>query len=91
MDRVLVFALAAVAAGAAQAQQAAPGDAQAKVPPVEYRSAFADYRPFREPEMEKWREVNDQVKGLGGHVGHVGKPKPAASKPAAGGHGERHK
>lgn len=80
-----------------------PSDAQAAVPTVQYRSAFSEYQPYRDPEIGKWREANDQMKDLGGHRGHVGKPGSGASKPAArpeagpaeqppaGGHAEHHR
>jgi hypothetical protein len=77
MVKIVVFALAAAAAGAAHAQKSArpnPADPQAPAPEAQYRSAFSEYQPFREPEIEKWREVNDQMKELGGHKGHGAKP-----------------
>lgn len=73
MRKIVAVALA-VSAGAALAQGDKPRDAsdpKAKAPAVQYRSAFPDYRSFREPEAANWREVNDQVKSLGGHRGHV--------------------
>jgi hypothetical protein len=85
MRRIIAAALAAICAGAAFAQtdaQRNPSDPQQRVPAVEYRSAFSDYRPYREPETAKWREANDQVRALGGHKGHVAKTQPAA-KPEA--------
>jgi len=39
------------------------------VPP--YRSAFANYRAWREPELMDWRRANDEVGAAGGHMGHV--------------------
>jgi len=82
MVRSICIALAALAAGAAAAQEARrpdPADSKAKVPPAAYRSAFADYRPFAEPQVVPWRESNEQVK----------RKPPAASpagKDAHGGH-----
>lgn len=64
-----------LAAGAQQAIQAAdPADARATVPPLRYESAFNDYRGV--PDEEKtpdhhWRAVNDAVRNLGGHAGHL--------------------
>jgi hypothetical protein len=74
MVRSICIALAALAAGAAAAQEARPpdpADSKAKVPPPAYRSAFTDYRPFVEPQVIPWRESNEQVKR-----------KPAAKSPA---------
>jgi hypothetical protein len=71
-----VFLLAAVAA-APTAPDVAP-----------YRSAFAEYRPWRgqEPAVD-WKRANDEMKRLGGHAGHLREkaqqPEPPA---AAGGH-----
>ena len=39
--------------------------------PTHYRSAFADYRAWREPEPIDWRAANRAVGALGGHMGHV--------------------
>ena len=83
MLKVVFVALAAAAAGTVQAQSGTrpdPADPKASVPAAQYRSAFSQYQPYRDPEIEKWREVNDQVKDLGGHKGHVAKP--AAKAPA---------
>ena len=96
MQRSIFIALAALAAGVAAAQEAQrpdPTDPRAKVPGVEYRSAFADYRPFSEEKVAPWRESNEAVKGSPGHEGHAAppaekaapaaKPRPA-EKPSAG-------
>jgi len=75
-----------------------PGDPAAKVPALKYESAFTGYSPFREEKLVPWREVNDEVGKVRGHVGifggvghaghgasdKAGQSKPAASKPAAG-------
>lgn len=37
-----------------------------------YRSALADYRPYRQPEALDWRQANEQVQGQAGHAGHGG-------------------
>ena len=93
MHRSIFIALAALAAGAAAAQERErpdPTDPRAKVPGVEYRSAFDGYRPLAEEKVAPWRESNEAVKSSGGDEGRASqpaeKPKPAA-KPAAGEHG----
>jgi hypothetical protein len=88
---LMTFLLCVGASAAAQSDRRRnPADAQARVPAVEYRSAFADYRTFREPEVESWREANDRVRDLGGHKG-MAKPEAAPTeKPAAGGHAGHH-
>ena len=47
-----------------------PGDPQAKVPPVQYRSAFEGYRPFADQELSDWRKANEEVGSAAGHAGH---------------------
>lgn len=89
---VAALAVAPFAASAQQAQRAASADAATKNPAVEYRSAFAGYRPYSDPEVARWRELNEEAGRLGGHVGHVPQqpgiePKPAAKPPAPAGHG----
>ena len=40
-----------------------------------YRSPLDDYRPYRVDEpLLPWREANDAVGGLGGHMGHLERP-----------------
>ena len=71
MTRTLLLLLAA-AAGGAFAQSGGANDPRApdaKVPPVTYRSAFEDYRPYREQGLAPWREVNEEVARVGGHAG----------------------
>jgi hypothetical protein len=94
MHRRILIALAAMAAGGAGAQdgvRADPTAPQAKVPPVEYRSAFEGYRPFAEEKVAPWRQSNEEVKESGGHAGDASKPparqKPAAKRPADARHG----
>jgi hypothetical protein len=99
MHKAVFFVVAAAAAGLAAAQQPRPnpGDPKAPVPAIEHRSAFEGYRRYTEPEVSGWREMNEEVGRVGGHVGIVRgqrdaqKPgaKPSAS-PAQGGH-EGHK
>ena len=43
-------------------------------PQLTYRSAFADYKPYRDAPLANWREVNDTVArasgGASGQAGH---------------------
>lgn len=99
MPKKMLFALAAAfAAGAASEQTARPhpADPTADVKASAYESALKDYRPWSEPELARWREVNEEVRRLGGHPGHVPQsalPRgaaPGSGKPAAHpSHGER--
>ena len=72
--RIIFFAVPALLlAGAAVAQsdgRANPLDPHAKVPPVEFRSAFETYRPFADQERRDWRQANEEVGAAGGHAGH---------------------
>jgi hypothetical protein len=70
LARTLVAAALACAAGAAGAQTPAPRAAAVAAPPV-YRSAFEGYRPYVEEPLAPWREVNDTVGRVGGHVGVI--------------------
>lgn len=47
-----------------------------------YRSAFDGYRSLRADEPVDWKRANDEMKGLGGHAGHLRGAPPAAGKPA---------
>ncbi len=96
MHKHVLFALAASTAGAAAAQgplRPDPADSAAKVPAIEYRSVFEDYRADREQRPVPWREANDEMGRLGGHVGHVPgsvpPAKPAPKPPAHADHGGR--
>jgi len=72
MKRAIVLLLSACAGGTAFAQSEGrkdPVKPEARVPAVTYRSAFADYRPYREQEVAPWRDVNAEVARVGGHAG----------------------
>ena len=93
----IAIALAATFAATAGAQQPArpdPADPKAAVPAHRYDSVFRSYRPYADPQLARWREVNEEVGRLGGHVGHVPpapqQRKPASNAPAQSGH-EAHK
>ena len=99
MLKTICFTLAAWLAGSAVAQPPArhdPADPKAAAPSRPYESAFKDYRPYVDPEIARWRESNEEMGRLGGHVGHVpgsvpprgAAPQPA-KPPAHAGHGER--
>jgi hypothetical protein len=47
----------------------APTDPSAASPEVTYRSAFENYRGYRDEPLADWRAVNDEVARIGGHVG----------------------
>ena len=86
MLKTICFTLSAWIAGSASAQNSArpdPADPKLAVPSRPYESAFKDYRPHVDPEVSRWREANEEMGRLGGHVGHVPKSSDAAAKPAA--------
>ena len=66
-----VVLLGACLAAATFASAAVPPEAQpsAATPEMTYRSAFADYRPFRDEPVTDWRALNDDVAAAGGHIG----------------------
>ncbi len=93
--RISSFTLAALVAGSAAAQAPArtdPAEPKAAAPAPSYDSAFKDYRPYVDQEIARWREMNQEVGRLKGHIGHVRQQPGIAAKPAArpsvqGGHG----
>jgi hypothetical protein len=60
-----------------------PLDAQASVPPVQHRSAFATYRRLGEPALANWKEANDTVGRVGGWRSYAREAQ-APSSPASG-------
>ena len=72
--KIVLAAVLPLVALSAHAQQALPNaaDAGAAVPAVHYESVFKSYQPFRESEIAKWRELNEEVSRAGGHVGILG-------------------
>jgi len=88
----LLWACAPAIAAAQTAARSDPAEPKSAAPAPAYESAFKDYRPYVDPEIARWREVNEEVGRLNGHIGHVPRQpgvgaKPAAKPPAQGGHG----
>lgn len=90
---VVALALPAIA------QQAAnPADPAVSVPATQYQSAFGDYRKPQFEQKLDWRQANDAVRDVGGHMGALkdapastglnrsSAPAAPAAGPAAGGH-----
>lgn len=48
-----------------------PADPRLSVPASTTESAFAGYRSFRDEPLADWRAVNDEMRALGGHAGHI--------------------
>lgn len=72
------------------AAQAAKTETPKLAPQLTYRSAFSDYKPYRDAPLANWREVNDTVArataAANGHAGHSMEMKgmeAAAGLPAA--------
>ncbi|MGQ0526013.1 MAG: hypothetical protein ACT4P8_20400 [Betaproteobacteria bacterium] len=60
-----------------------PARSDTRVPDAKYESAFQNYVPYREQPLATWREVNDEVGRVGGHVGLFGGGGHAGAKPGA--------
>ena len=60
---------------------ASAGPSAAQTPEIPYESAFSTYKPYEEPELAPWKEVNEAVAKAGGHIGIFG------GAPAHAGHG----
>lgn len=53
--------------------QGAKTESPKAAPQLSYRSAFADYKPYKDAPLADWRAVNDTVAGApGGASGHAG-------------------
>ena len=87
----IVVPVLLLAACAASENQSRPDvmDSRAKVPAVEFRTAFEGYRPFADEEPQDWRKANEDVGAAGGHAGHrpgqgagqqTSKPQPGKSQ-----------
>jgi hypothetical protein len=98
MRFVFLIVPALLLAGLALAEQdrRSPLDPKAKVPAVEYNSAFEGYRPFTEQHLANWRRSNDEVGAAGGHAGQrpsqgpgeqTSKPQPGKPESGHGAHG----
>jgi len=79
---IAVIALAAHAPLAAAQPAAArndPADPAAPAPAFQYESAFKGYRSYRETPLTPWRDVNDEVARVGGHLGILRAGRDASS------------
>lgn len=70
---------AAVFAAPTWASDATPS--KSDNPETKYKSVFADYRGFREEPVGLWRESNDRMQRLGGHLGHLKDADPQTHEP----------
>ena len=86
MSRNIVSVAPLLLAWAAVAQPVAlpaPASQPARTDSLAHRSAFADYRPWQEPEPVAWRAANASAAALGGHLGHLrGSVERIQAKPA---------
>lgn len=83
--RLLLLLAAALAVGRGWAADS-PSTSGLGAQPA-YRSAFAGYRNFKDEPVGSWREANDAMGRLGGHMGHTGHPGMPASEPPDDNHG----
>lgn len=54
----------------------------AATPTAGYRSVFVDYKPMPDETVRDWRQANDAMGRLRGHMGHLNTEKPMPSKAA---------
>lgn len=54
---------------AQQAERKHPADPSAAVPAPIHSSAFSNYQPLGTEKPGAWRELNDEVGRVGGHIG----------------------
>ncbi|MBX3652301.1 MAG: hypothetical protein KF771_13105 [Burkholderiales bacterium] len=90
---VLCCALAAAwlqPAAAQQGKRSHPADPAVVVPAPAYASAFAGYRPLGDEKPGPWRELNDEVARIGGHIGILRGTAPGPKPDKAGGHAGHH-
>ena len=79
---VLVLALAA-APGVVPAAE--PSTSDKSPPPARaYVSVFEGYRPLTDEPMRTWRDANDEIGRLGGHIGHIGNEAGTPARPGLG-------
>lgn len=50
-------------------------------PESAYQSALGDYRVFKDEPLKGWREANDEMRRLGGHMGHLDAPTAGSDVP----------
>ncbi len=86
MRLMLTITALAASAGAFAAGSDMAGDGAEAA----YRSVLGDYRGYQEVEVGPWRELNDEMERLGGHMGHMDgngmRPTPGQAAPMPGGH-----
>ena len=99
MRVILLAAPALLLAGCSTVQSdghSAPMNPDANVPSVTFSSAFENYRPFVDQELQDWRKANEEVGAAGGHAGHrpgqgpgrhTSKPMPGEPQ-SSGAHGD---
>lgn len=88
MRTLLLCMIVAATSAVAQTAQRDPADPkQGALAVPSHAPVFRDYRPYADPEVGRWRQVNDEVGRLGGHLGHLPRKPDAAHKPAAPAHG----
>jgi hypothetical protein len=72
-----IGALLSLPSAAQQAAASNPADPSVAVPPPSYESAFSGYVRQREEKLAPWREVNEEVARVGGHIGILRGPAPS--------------
>ena len=50
------------------------------IPTAGYRSVFDDYKPLRDEALQDWRQANDAMGRLQGHMGHLDAETPTPAE-----------
>lgn len=66
----------------AHAQSRDPFDSKAPVVRTPYRSTFADYQRYQDPDIAPWKAANEEVGQMAGHTGHGGQADGNAATPS---------
>lgn len=77
-------------AAAQQTERKHPADPSAAVPAPVHSSAFSGYQPLGSEKPGAWRELNDEVGRIGGHLGIVRGTAPVSKPGQSTGHAAQH-
>lgn len=85
-----LVALGLQSAAAIAQSRGNPANPAVAVPATRYSSAFAGYQPLGDEKIAPWREINDEVARVGGHLGMFRNQPPGSPPAPSGGHAGHH-